>query len=113
MLDEDFCSDLEWKIGFHDSPDPRVRGFWCDGVLLPDNPAEYSLKTVNDKRQITLTAYIGRTGQDIYQLVLLFGPKALSRYARGLNILECIPDLENEDWWDVDIEQRILWLQLK
>ena len=114
MLDQDFCTLLEYKIGeaFENSAREPIRRFWCDGVLLPTFEADYSKKTVNDKRQVGMTAYIGFTGQDLYELTLKFGKKALSRYARGLDISECLPSPESDEWWDVDIDRRTMWIQM-
>ncbi len=114
MLDQSFCDFLEYKIGevFENSTRESVRHFWCDGVLLPTFEVDYSRKTVNDKRQILMTAYIGPTGQDIYELTLKFGKKALSRYARGLDVTECLPSPESDNWWDVDIDRRTILIQL-
>ena len=114
MLDDVFCTFLEYKLGeaFQKSNRESVRGFWCDGVLLPDTKADYSKKSVNDNRQVVMTAYIGVTGQDIYELTLKFGKKALSRYARNLDISECLPDPEIDDWWDIDVKHRAIWVQL-
>lgn len=114
MLDQDFCRFLEYKMGeaFQKSNREPARHFWCDGVLLPDSETEYSKKTVNDKRQVVMTAYIGFTGQDSYELTLKFGRKALSRYARDLDISDCLPDPESDGWWDVDIKHRTIWIQL-
>lgn len=114
MLDQDFCNFLEYKIGeaFENSTSEPFKHFWCDGVLLPPFEADYSRKTVNDKRQIVMVAYMGPTGQDIYELTLKFGKKALSRYARGLDISECVSGPESDNWLDVDIERRIILIQL-
>jgi hypothetical protein len=72
MLDQDFCSFLEYRIGeaFGNSARDPLKHFWCDGVLLPPFEADYSIKTVNDKRQVVMSAYIGPTGQDTYKLTL-------------------------------------------
>src|SRR5882672_11570535 len=106
MLDQDFCEFLEYKIGeaFENSKDERVRGFWCDGVLLPPFEKFYSKKFVNDNRKVVMmTAFIGKEGQEEYELILDFGRKALSRYERGLNIVECVPNPQNDNWFDIDI----------
>jgi hypothetical protein len=60
-----------------------------------------------------MTAYIGFTGQDIYELILKFGRRASSNYARDLDISECLRDPESDDWWDVDIKHRTIWIQLE
>lgn len=92
MLDQDFCNFLEYRIGaaFENSAREPIRQFWCDGVLLPPLEADYSIKTVNDKRLVVMSAFIGITGQDKYELTLKFGKKALSRYTRGLDVSECV-----------------------
>lgn len=114
MLDQDFCSFLESKIGaaFQKSNREPVKHFVCDGVLLPASEADYSAKSINDKRQVVMTAFIGFSGQDAYELTLNFGAKALSRYARDLDISECLPDTESDDWWDFDIARRTIFIQL-
>ena len=112
MLDQDFCEFLEFKItrALNNHDDERLKGFWCDGVLLPGNENEYSKKWVNDKRQIVMTAFVGQTGQDKYELILRFGNKALSKYARGLNLEECVGD---GDWLDVDPVNKKIVVQLE
>jgi hypothetical protein len=114
MLNDDFCSFLEYKIGeaFSASGLESVKHFWCDGILLPAFETAYSKKAINDSRQLVLAAYVGPTGQDKYELILKFGPEALSRYARDLDIAECLPDPASQSWWEVDIELRIIYIQL-
>jgi len=94
MLDENFCVFLEYELtkAFPHSADPLVKSFWCDGILLPHSEKELSQKNVNDKRQILMRAYIGKDGQDMYDLILNFGRRSLSRHARGLDLQECVPD---------------------
>ena len=114
MIDNKFCEFLEYEISkyFTNSVNGNVKGFWCDGILLPTFENEYSKKFVNDNRKIVMIAFIGLSGQDKYELTLKFGNKALSRYARDLNIIECIPNSENNDWLDIDIERGKIWVQL-
>lgn len=96
MLDEEFCVFLESRINqiLSNSDNDLIKKFWCDGVLLPSNENMYSKKYVNDKRVVLLTAFIGYDGQDKFVLHLNFGPKSLSRYARGLRIEEFLPSDE-------------------
>ena len=96
MINKAFCELLEYKITatLQNSPNDLIKGYWCDGVLLPSFECEYSQKYVNDNRWITLTAFVGVDGQDKYEVVLLFGTKALGKYARGLDISDCIPDFQ-------------------
>ena len=92
MLDQDFCETLEYRIcdALENIKDERVKGFWCDGVLLSEPDNYYSQKFINDSRRTKLKAYVGKSGQDVYSLTLKFGNKALSRYAKNLDMTECI-----------------------
>src|SRR4030088_889728 len=106
MLNQEFCNFLEHKIeqAFGNSTHDKLKYFSCDGVLLPTFEIDYSRKTINDTRKIGMTAYMGFTEQDKHELTLKFGKKSLSRYARGLDISECIPSPESDNWLDIDIE---------
>ena|SRR5688572_27056758 len=116
MLDDKFCEHLEWEIGkaleVLSYTDERLKGFWCDGVLLPDNENDYSKKQVNDRRRVVMTAFTGKSGQEHYELTLFFGRKALSRYARDLSLEECLPDPKSSSWLEVDLESKRMTVQL-
>ena len=108
MLDHDLLTFLEYEISkaFENSDNEAIKGFWCDGILLPESSNSYSQKFVNDNRQIILKAFIGKDGQTEYELTLKFGNKALSRYARSLDIKECLPTLNKTKWFDIDTKGR-------
>ena len=69
-------------------------------------------KSINDKRQAELKAYIGKDGQTVYNLTLKFGRKALSRYARNLDIAQCIPETPPENWFYIDVDKKEVVIQL-
>ena len=114
MLDQSFCTFLEYEIckAFVNSDKDEIKGFWCDGVLFPENSNNYSQKFVNDNRQIILKAFIGKDGQTEYELILKFGNKSLSRYERNLDIKECLPNPDKTKWFDIDIKKRKIEIQL-
>src|SRR5687767_15017725 len=114
MLDEEFCDSLEYWLctAFEDSDNGIVKGFWCDGVMLPLFEKDYSKKTVNDTRQVVTTAYIGKTGQEEYTMTIKFGNNALSRYARDLDITKCLSDPEKNDCFSIDTDKRRIEIQL-
>lgn len=114
MITQDLCEYLESRISaaLEASDDERLKGFWCDGVSPPDSETVSSLKTVNDRRQLTMTAFAGKTGQDRYELTLTFGPKALSRHARGLSLESCIPDAESTGWFSIDPTRKTMQIRL-
>ena len=115
MLDQNFCDFLEYYISraCANSTNEQVKHFWCDGVLPSNTGNEFSKKFVNDKRKVVMTAFIGMTEQDKYELTLKFGKKALSRYAKGLDIIECVPNSENGNGFDIDIDKRKVVIQLE
>jgi hypothetical protein len=108
MLDKNFCDFLEYQIckAFEHSDNKEIKGFWCDGVILTEPDKYYSQKFVNDNRQVTLKAFIGKDGQTEYELKLKFGDKALSQYTRNLDIKECVPNPNKVNWFEIDISQK-------
>ncbi|PVD49336.1 hypothetical protein DC498_25555 [Terrimonas sp.] len=114
MLDQDFCETLEYKIceALESIRDEKVKGFWCDGILLSEPDNYYSQKFINDNRQTKLKAYVGKDGQGVYSLTLKFGNKALSRYTRNLDIAECIPQTDFDKWFSIDIIKQEIEIQL-
>ncbi|MEY3443097.1 MAG: hypothetical protein RLZZ519_1378 [Bacteroidota bacterium] len=114
MLDQDFCSFLEYELckAFEHSQLGSIRGFWCDGVLLRQPKLADAQKFVNDNRRMSFTAYVGKDGQTEYELILKFGNKALSRFARNLDIRECFPDPQGASWFDIDTKRKRIEIQL-
>ncbi|MGQ3012450.1 MAG: hypothetical protein ACT6QS_01975 [Flavobacteriales bacterium] len=114
MLDREFRDFLECAIckAFEHSDDDKIKGFWCDGILLSEPDSAYSLKSVNDTRQVRLKAFIGRDGQTEYELTLKFGNKALSRFARNLDIGVCVSDADDPSWFDIDTKRYKMEIQL-
>ena len=66
MLDQKFCDFLEMRLteNFPQSDNISLRGFWCDGILLPDNEQDLSIQTVSHQRAIVMHAFCGFDGQD-------------------------------------------------
>lgn len=114
MIDHNFCDFLEYEIckAFKQSHNHEIKGFFCDGILLSEPDSHYSQKSVNDKRQVLLKAFIGQDGQTEYELTLKFGDKALSRYARDLDIKACVPDAEKQNWFHIDTIRRKIEIRL-
>lgn len=114
MLDQDFCEFLEYELckAFEHSDNEQIKGFWCDGVLLDQPDSYYSQKFVNNNRQVILKAFIGKDGQTEYELTMKFGNKALSRYARSLDIKECVPNSDKQNFFDIDTKRNKIEIQL-
>ncbi len=56
MLYQGFCETFEYKISeaLEIISDEKVKGFWCDGVLLSEPDHYYSQKFINNNRQTTI-----------------------------------------------------------
>lgn len=114
MLNEDFCIDIEYYLCnvFENRENEATRGFWCDGVLLSESENHYSPKYVNEHRQVTLKAFIGKDGQSEYVLILHFGDKSLSRLARNLSLKEYLPSINQLDRFQIDTQQKRIDIML-
>ncbi len=114
MIDEHFCEFLEYEIckALECLDEPESSGFWCDGILKSQSEYSYSQKFVNDNRKMTFKAFIGKDGQQEYDLTLKFGSKALSRFARNLDIKECFLSPQNPEWFTIDTKLNRIEIQL-
>ncbi|WCO00227.1 hypothetical protein [Psychroserpens ponticola] len=114
-FNEKFCIQLEYQIchELEKSTDPELKGFWCDGISWLPTENQLTKKHVNDKRQIETKAWIGKTGQTEFKAIINFGKKALSKYAKEMDLTECIPNLESQaEWIEIDIENKIIKIEL-
>lgn len=115
MLTDNFFNKLEREVipnALEKIATPDTKGFWCDGLTTVVSDIYYTKKSVNDNRYVPLLAYIGKDGQTKYEVILHFGPKALSRYTRDLSITDCIPDTNASEWFTIDVQQKKIELQL-
>ena len=119
MLDKDFLIHLEFEISIalENASEKYKKPYWCDGILMPDSEDEYSQKKVNDTRKITLRAVIPKEQYEDkeywWDLIIKFGKYSLRRYAKVKRIEDCIPNTDNADWIELDIENKIIEVQLK
>lgn len=113
MLSRNFYDQLEYAITgvLAASTDKEINCLWCDGIIEPGYPATISQEYINQKREITLIAFIGKDGQDQYELILKLGRKSLSKYARKLDLTECIP-AENNVPFSIDIRKKLITISL-
>lgn len=111
-LDDRFYDFLESWLCYavKQLPDRSLNYFWCDGVYSTQAATYYSQKYINDHREVQLRAFFGQNGQDLYDLYLTFGRKALSRHARGLDLKTCMP--ATYSGISIDPENRTILIQL-
>ena len=114
-FNEEFCTRLEYRIcqELEKSTDPELKGFWCDGVSWFPTENHLTKKNMKDKRKIETKAWIGKTGQTEYKATIYFGKRALSKYAKGMDLTESIPELESQsEWIELDIENKTIEIKL-
>jgi hypothetical protein len=59
-----------------------------------------------------LRAFLGKNGQTEFELILKFGEKALSKFARDLGIHDCLQGLGNGDRLLIDLNEKRITVQL-
>ncbi len=114
MLDRNFCDFLEYEIckAFQHSDNSEIKGFWCDGVLLPLTDNTYPKQFINQNKYIVLKAFIGKNGQQEYELILKFGNKALRQLAKNIDIKDCVPNPDKPNWFNIDTKHYRIEIQL-
>lgn len=115
-FNEEFCTRLEYRIchELEKSTDPELKGFWCDGISWnPTSDNQLTKKSVNDTRQIVTKAWIGKDGQDEYEMKIRFGKYSLRRYSKGTEMIDCIPSSDSMDWIDIEPEHKKIEIRLK
>lgn len=115
-FNQEFCTALEVRLGtvLVLCGKEELRGFWCDGISSsPDIPSMADKKSVNDHRQLVTKAWIGKNGQDEYELTMVFGQYSLRRYARGTSMIDCIPAENTMDWVEIDVKNKKITVYLQ
>ena len=119
MFDREFCVGLELAITvtLKQSADVDQRRCWCNGIVLPDNDALYSIEQVLKTRRLIAKAWIdeGR-GEDeslqyLYDMRLNFGDKSLDNLRTGDRLITSIPETF-ESWITFDKENKMIDVQL-
>lgn len=91
------------------SDQKKLKGWWCDGI----DSKRYSKKYINDNRRIETIGWFGKDGQTKFELIINFGKFSLRRFAKGTSMIDCIPKDEEKEWLKLDLDRKIIELQLK
>ena len=111
-----FWSTLAFRLSgeLYNTDIPELKGFWCDGIYLTSPDHQLKKKFINDNRKIQLKAWLGKTGQEVYDATIYFGRKAQSLYARDLPLINSIPEIEcEEEWFIIDTSRKTIEITLK
>ena len=119
MFNLEFCSHLEWSLDFQNVDNENikyyVKDFWCDGVQhLPEDTKSLLYENIIKNKQIITKAWIGYGGDEIYEMKIKFGEKALENYKNHNSLSDCIPrNNEKPNWIKLYMEEKKIEVQLK
>jgi len=110
-FNKEFCEQLEVEINkqLPLSNHKLISKYWCDGI----EHHYFSKKYVNDNKKLSTRMWIGNDGQTEYQTTIEFGKYALRRYARGTDMIDCIPTSNIDAWLEIDTNEKMLKTKLK
>jgi hypothetical protein len=120
MFDKIFCMRLELaiEISFRQSADKERRRCWCNGVILPDHDALYSIEQILKTRQLIGKAWIDE-GLDedeglqyLYDIRLNFSDKAAEDLRTGNRLDRSIPENEFDSRIILDKQNKTIDVQL-
>lgn len=119
-FNDDFCVNLEYDLcnAFSKSNSEEIRRFWCDGVSHTPyyndqiNKEYLDPKRVLVEKIIVTTAWLGISGQDVYEMTIKLGKKAQKNYSEGISLNECLPFPESMNWIKVDVECKKIQVSL-
>lgn len=118
-FNEEFCTQLEYKISKAFNNSKELKNLWCDGVSWAPyynsdvNRNYLSIENVMERKQIKTTSWIGEDGQDEYEMTIKFGLIAIEKYQREDSLIDCIPNEESIDWISLDRENKRVEIKLK
>ena len=113
VFNNEFCSQLEWKLDFKNLGIDSLKRFWCDGVdPIPFDLESLSRENIIKNKLITTRAWIGEDGQDIYEMRIKLGKKSIANYKNGVSLIECIPDKGNKNWIKIEPETNRIQVSL-
>lgn len=106
-FNKDFCAVLEYKLDFSQLLNENIKGFWCDGIdHFPPDIQSLSTGHLRQKKYLITKAWLGESGQELYEATIHFGPKALDNYIHRKSLNECIPEIASDKWIEIDPERR-------
>ncbi|MCB0699839.1 MAG: hypothetical protein H6551_01380 [Chitinophagales bacterium] len=114
-FNQDFCSHLEYRLSasFKYSTDDRVKVFGCDGINHEPYPIEQlSIRSITNTKKISTKSWIGKDGQDIYEMTIYFSEHTIDCLNEG-KLINTIPEESDTNWWDIDIDQQTIDIYLK
>ncbi len=113
-FNQEFCTNLEYSLNFDNIQRDDIKGYWCDGIdHLPANIKSLAKSSIEKDRIIITKAWIGKDGQDIYEMRIKCGNKFVEAYTTNHSLLDSIPNDNEENWIDIDPVKKQIEIRLK
>ncbi|MES2265449.1 MAG: UPF0158 family protein [Bacteroidota bacterium] len=114
-FNQDFCYELEYHLTkiFQYSQDPQITKFWCDGVLMPSEDQQLQRKNALNFRKIKTEAWVITTENEKFQITIKLGKLSIEKCKAGLQLTDCLPDINSLNSFSVNRENKYIELQLK
>ncbi|MCH2231905.1 MAG: hypothetical protein MK105_16335 [Crocinitomicaceae bacterium] len=117
---DEFCVNLEYHLcdTFSKSDSEEIRRFWCDGVSHAPYYNEQVNKDYLDPKRVLIekvivtTAWLGVSGQDVYEMTIKLGKKAQKNYSEGTSLNNCLPSSDSMNWVKLDCENKKIQVSL-
>ena len=106
-LTKTFCDHLEYRLTqvFQLSNRQDIKGFWCDGV---SGDVLWEAETDTEQRYLVTKAWIGKDGQDPYEVTIWLGPLAAKRCDQGEDMVDFVPNVGSMEWIKIEPGRNII-----
>lgn len=113
-FNREFCTHLEWKLDFDELDMEELTGFWCDGVdHLPADIKSLTKSKIREHQEIVTKAWIGREGENHYEMIIRLGEQAIANYMGNLSLVPTIPDENQKKWIQIEPKNQRIIIQLQ
>jgi len=112
----DFCWVLEYHLteALINSAENKWESFWCDGIYEPTINEQFTERNITSIKQISTVAWMGKGSVHQYkcQMIIMLGRCSRRKALRGLDLSSCLPDVAMDDWFEVDVSNELVIIQL-
>lgn len=112
-INESFLQFLEYHLSktLAKSPDKNIKWLWCDGIKMP-MASQLNKQKIIKLKQVETECWLGINGQEIYKVLIKFGPCSIENLKNELSLTNCVPNEESMDWVKLRIEHKEVELLL-
>ncbi len=113
-FNKNFCSILEYFLSaaFTTSTNTILKYWGCDGIYEPVINEQFTNRNITTIKQVTTKTWIGVDGNSQYDMIIKLGRRSRRKALKGLDLVDCLPNVEFADWVNVDMERAIIAVQL-